>query len=122
MTEPPPLRARSSTPWVAASIAIVATLIGGYSVGVCRGPTVADQRAQNVEAALRIRISAKQTCEFGLYRDCLRMYDEAKRFDPQGDLDPDVQQARGDALAAIAAGRGPSPADARADHSAPRGP
>jgi hypothetical protein len=121
MTEPPP-RARSSAPFVAGALAIVVLLVGGYSVGICRGPRVVDQRAENVEAALRIRISAKQTCDYGLYRDCLRMYDEAKRFDPQGDLDPEVQEARRDALAAVAAGRGPSPPDARADHSPPRGP
>jgi hypothetical protein len=97
----PPRRSRSWTPILTAAGAAVVVL---FTYGVCGlrpMTTLSEQQAEKSEAAFRIRASAKKTCEQHLYRDCIRLYDEAKRFDPQGDLAPAVEEARRDALRAL---------------------
>jgi hypothetical protein len=95
---------RSWTPLMTAAAVAVAMLVGYGLCGLRPMTTLSEQQAEKSEAAIRIRASAKQTCEQGLYRDCLRLYDEAKRFDPQGDLAPEIEQARRSALDALEAG------------------
>jgi hypothetical protein len=100
----PPRRSRSWTPILtAAGVAVVMLFAYGFC-GLRPMTTLSEQQAEKGHAAFRIRTSAKQTCEQHLYRDCIRLYDEAKRFDPQGDLAPAVEEARRDALRALEAG------------------
>jgi hypothetical protein len=87
--------ARTWMPFVATAGAVALVMALGYGAGVFRpSTTLADLRAQNHEAAVRVRDSAKRVCEQGRNLECLRMYEEAKRFDPEGDLDPEVVEAR----------------------------
>jgi len=96
--------ARSWTPVVTAAVVAVAMLVGYGVCGLRPMTTLSEQQAERGEAARRIRDSAKRTCEAGLYRDCLRLYEEAKRFDPQGDLAAEVEAGRQVALEGLEAG------------------
>jgi hypothetical protein len=102
----PPSRPRSWMPIVTAA-GVAAVMLFAYGVcGLRPMTTLSEQQAEKSEAAFRLRASAKQTCEQHMYRDCLRLYDEARRFDPQGDLAPEVEEARRDALRVLEAGVG----------------
>ena len=105
----PPSRSRAWTPILTAAAVAVVMLFAYGVCGLRPMTTLSAQQAEKSEAAFRIRASAKQTCEQHLYRDCIRLYEEAKRFDPQGDLAPEVEEARRDALRALEAGAVPEP-------------
>jgi hypothetical protein len=86
---------RTWTPFVATAGAVALLMALGYAAGIFRpSTTLADLKAQNRAAAVRIRESAERVCEQGRNLECLRMYEEAKRFDPEGDVDPEVVEAR----------------------------
>lgn len=105
MTDPP----RARTAIVTVALVIVAVLVIGYVFGAWRSmPTLAEQEAENRAAAERIRVSAKRSCDMGREADCVRLYDEAKRFDPEGDLAPEVQEDRRTAREALASDAAPS--------------
>ncbi len=94
---------RSWSPLLTAAV-VAAVVLAGYELcGLRPSTSLGEQQAQMGLAAGRIREAARKACERKIYRDCLSMYDEAKRFDPQGDLDPEVQAARRDALNALEA-------------------
>jgi len=85
------------------AVVAVAVLAGYELCGLNPSTSLFAQQAQKGEAAARIREAARKTCEKKLYRECLAMYAEARRFDPQGDLDPEVQAAREQARQALEA-------------------
>ena len=95
-------RPRAWTPLVTAGIVAAATL-AFYEFCSIPMTTLGAQKQQRGEAAERIRASARHACDQGLYRDCLRMYDEAKHFDPEGDDDPEVVEGRRQARAGLEA-------------------
>jgi hypothetical protein len=93
--------------------ALVVALIGAAGVGAFR-TTPGDLLDQRVEGAARVRWAARAACDAGRSRDCLALYDEARRLDPAGDKNPMIAEDRIAALAALAQESG-SPALPQSD-------
>jgi hypothetical protein len=75
-----------------------------------RPDTLSDAKSEKA-----VRELAVAHCAAKEWRACLLELDEAKRFDPAGDADPKVTEARGLALAAGAGRAQPSESTAQAD-------
>jgi hypothetical protein len=105
-TARPPRGPRSWVPVATVAVFAAAVLAGSKICGMSSGTTLTEQLAERREAAEHIRVSARQALDQGRYREGLRMLDEAKRFDPQGDLDPAIQDGRREATRALEAGAG----------------
>jgi len=82
--------------WSALAIAVgllLASLLGAFELGVFRsGPE--EFRARQRDRAWAIRRAARRACASGDAPDCIGLYDQAKRMDPEGDTDPEVQRDR----------------------------
>jgi hypothetical protein len=105
---------RTWTPFVATAGAVALVMALGYGAGALRpSTTLADLQAQNRAAGVRIRETAKRVCDQGRSLECLRMYEEAKRFDPEGDHDPEVVEARRLAREGLGIDAAPSASAAR---------
>jgi hypothetical protein len=79
---------------LAVAIALLcAALIGAYESGSL-GTNARSLRAEERNAAVRLREAAHRACAQGQARNCIGLYNEAKKFDPQGDLASEVGSDR----------------------------